>query len=70
MRDREKTLTESGIENQSEGTIDRLKGRVKDAFGSLTGNRSMEAEGKMDQLKGKLKQDVGEVQRDLDKPVL
>lgn len=70
MRDREKTLTESGIENQTEGTVDRLKGKVKDAFGSLTGNRRMEAEGKIDQVKGKLKQDIGETQRDLDKPVL
>ena len=69
MKDREKTLTERGIENQAEGTVDRVKGRVKDAFGSLTGNRSLEAEGKIDQIKGRLKQDIGETQRDLDKPV-
>lgn len=69
MTDREKTLTERGIDNESEGTMDRLKGRAKDAFGSLTGNRSMEGEGKIDQLKGKAKQEFGETERDLDKPV-
>lgn len=70
MRDRNKTLTDRGIENQSEGTVDRIKGKVKDAFGSLTGNRRMEGEGKIDQVKGKVKQEWGETQRDLDKPVL
>ena len=69
MNDREKTLTERGTENQADGTIDRLKGKAKDAAGSLTGDRSMEAEGKMDQMKGKVKQEIGDFQKDLDKPV-
>lgn len=69
MKDRDKTLTERGTENQAEGTMDRLKGRAKDTVGSLTGDRSMESEGKADQMKGKVKEKFGETQRDLDKPV-
>ena len=67
MKDREKTLTESGVENQTEGKIDNLKGRAKDAWGSATGNKSLEAEGKMDRVKGRIQDEVGKVQRDLDK---
>jgi uncharacterized protein YjbJ (UPF0337 family) len=35
--------------------IDRVKGKVKQAEGRLTGNRGKEAEGVMDELKGKAK---------------
>lgn len=63
MRDRD--LHDQGVENNLEGMGDRLKGRVKDGFGGLTGDSSMQAEGKMDQLKGKVKDVIGDVQRKL-----
>lgn len=69
MADRDKTLTESGVENQSEGRFENVKGRVKDTFGSATGDRSLESEGKMDQMKGKMKDKLGGAQRELDKDV-
>jgi len=34
------------------GTMDKVKGAVKDAVGSATGNTRMQAEGKMDKAKG------------------
>jgi uncharacterized protein YjbJ (UPF0337 family) len=34
------------------GTTDKVKGAVKDAVGSATGNTRMQAEGKMDKAKG------------------
>ena len=34
------------------GTMDKLKGAVKDAVGSATGNTRMQAEGKTDKAKG------------------
>jgi uncharacterized protein YjbJ (UPF0337 family) len=34
------------------GTMDKVKGAVKDAIGSATGNTRMQAEGKMDEAKG------------------
>jgi uncharacterized protein YjbJ (UPF0337 family) len=67
MTDRDdRNLTERGIENQTEGKVDNLKGRVKDAAGGLTGDSSLQAEGKWDKTKGKVKDKVGEAQRKLD----
>jgi uncharacterized protein YjbJ (UPF0337 family) len=37
------------------GTVDKITGAVKEAFGKLTGSRRTEAEGKTDQAKGDLK---------------
>ena len=34
------------------GTMDKIKGSVKDAAGSATGNTRMQAEGKTDKAKG------------------
>lgn len=34
------------------GTMDKVKGSVKDAVGSATGNTRLQAEGKMDKAKG------------------
>jgi uncharacterized protein YjbJ (UPF0337 family) len=34
------------------GTMDKIKGSVKDAVGRATGNTRMQAEGKMDKAKG------------------
>lgn len=56
-------LNRRGVENNLEGNVDRLKGRVKDAAGGLTGDSSLQAEGKWDQVKGKAKDALGDVQR-------
>ena len=66
MTDRNRDLTSRGIENSAEGKAEKLKGRVKDAAGGLTGDASLQAEGKLDQLKGKIQDSVGKAQRDLD----
>ncbi len=65
----ERSLTERGMDNSLKGKITHAAGHVKDALGGLTGDKSMQTEGKVDQLKGKLQDGLGEVQRDLDKPV-
>jgi uncharacterized protein YjbJ (UPF0337 family) len=41
--------------------VDKVKGRVKEAAGSLTGNKDKKAEGKADQDKGTLKDKKGAV---------
>ena len=43
----------------SSGTMDTAKGRVKEAAGALTGDKTLKAKGKVDQLAGKMK-DVAE----------
>ena len=43
------------------GTIDKAKGRVKEAAGALTGDRKLKSEGKLDQAAGKVKDVVENV---------
>ena len=66
MTHRDKTWTEKGIEDSAEGKAKDLKGKIKDAAGSLTGDNSLEAEGKLDQLKGKAQDTLGKVERKID----
>jgi uncharacterized protein YjbJ (UPF0337 family) len=42
----------------SSGTTDKAKGRVKEAVGALTDDKTLKAEGKVDQLAGKAKDAV------------
>lgn len=51
----------TGREHQAEGTVDKVKGAVKEGFGALTGDRSTEAEGKAERAKGSLQEKYGEV---------
>jgi uncharacterized protein YjbJ (UPF0337 family) len=39
-------------------TSDKIKGRVKEAVGALTGSRRLKNEGKLNQATGKIKQVV------------
>jgi uncharacterized protein YjbJ (UPF0337 family) len=43
------------------GKADQAKGRVKQAVGDLTGNKSMKREGKVDKAAGKAKDKVTKV---------
>ena len=58
-----------------EGEVDRIKGKVKETAGVVTGDREMEGEGKLDQVKGKIKDVAGNIREgikekldDLDRP--
>ena len=42
-------------QDKAEGAIDKVKGRAKEAGGSLTGNKDKKTEGQTDQDKGTLK---------------
>lgn len=46
------------------GTTDKIKGRVKEAVGVVTGNRRLKSKGRVDQATGKVKQTV---ERSIDK---
>jgi uncharacterized protein YjbJ (UPF0337 family) len=43
------------------GTSDKIKGRVKEAVGALTGDQRLKREGKLDQATGKVKKAVERV---------
>ena len=43
------------------GTVDKAKGRMKEAAGALTGDEELKSEGKVDQAAGKVKGAVAKV---------
>ncbi|AHY47490.1 CsbD-like [Rubrobacter radiotolerans] len=49
----------SSNRDKAEGMTDKIKGRAKEAAGSLTGNDRTKSEGRADQDKGTLKDKKG-----------
>jgi uncharacterized protein YjbJ (UPF0337 family) len=45
----------------SSGTVDKVKGRVKEAAGALLGDKELKREGQADQVAGNLKQAAEQV---------
>ena len=52
-------MSKKSSQNKAEGAMDKVKGRAKEASGSLTGNKDRKAEGRADQDKGTLKKKTG-----------
>lgn len=50
--------------DQVKGSVENLKGRVKQAVGAVTGNKSQEAGGMVDRVKGAVRGKVGDVKED------
>ena len=50
-----------------DGRRDKMKGRIKQAAGDLTGNKSLKAEGKADEFRGNVKNKIGKVSDKLKK---
>jgi uncharacterized protein YjbJ (UPF0337 family) len=51
------------MSDELKGKAENLKGRVKQAAGSLTGDKKLEAEGAVDRVKGAAEEKVGEAKR-------
>jgi uncharacterized protein YjbJ (UPF0337 family) len=54
------------MDDKLKGKGENIKGRAKQAAGSLTGNKGLEAEGAAERVKGAAKEKVAEVKKDLD----
>jgi uncharacterized protein YjbJ (UPF0337 family) len=50
-------------DDEIKGKARNVKGRVKDAAGSLTGNRRLESEGEVDRGAGAAQEKLGEARR-------
>jgi uncharacterized protein YjbJ (UPF0337 family) len=50
--------------DQSKGTVDNIKGRVKEAAGALTGDKKTQAEGLAERVKGAAQKKVGDLKHD------
>jgi uncharacterized protein YjbJ (UPF0337 family) len=51
--------------DQSRGVAENIKGRVKEAAGILTGNKTQEAEGGAERVKGAIKKAAGDLKHKL-----
>ncbi len=56
-------------ENDMDGQMDKLKGRIKEAAGDLTNNKRLKAEGKADEFRGTVKNNIDKVADKLKKQV-
>jgi uncharacterized protein YjbJ (UPF0337 family) len=54
-------MTDSGMKDRAEGTIDEAKGKAKQAWGDLSDDDKMKAEGMLDEVKGKAEQVWGDI---------
>jgi uncharacterized protein YjbJ (UPF0337 family) len=57
-------MPKKSSQDRAEGAVDKVKGRVKEAGGSLSGDSEKKAEGRSDQRKGTAK-DKKDAARDL-----
>ena len=56
-----------GIEDEVEGHLHNLKGKVKEKAGELTNDSDLEAEGKAEEIAGKIQKKLGQVKKVLGK---
>ncbi len=56
-------LKRKSVDEQAAGTGQKIKGKVKEGAGKLTGDQDLEAEGQMDQGEGNLRQNAGKLGR-------
>jgi uncharacterized protein YjbJ (UPF0337 family) len=51
----------SSGQNRTEGAMDKVKGRAKEAAGAVTGDKSKKSEGRSDQRKGTFREKKGKL---------
>jgi len=53
----------SSTQDNAEGNLHKVKGKVKESVGKIVGNRELEAEGKIEKVQGKLQKKRGEIKK-------
>ncbi|MGN7385922.1 CsbD family protein [Sporosarcina sp. SAFN-015] len=53
-------MKDNNYSDKIKGTVNKVKGEVKDQYGNATDDAMLQAEGKLDKLKGEAQQEVGE----------
>jgi uncharacterized protein YjbJ (UPF0337 family) len=51
--------------DQVKGVAEQAKGKVKEAAGDLTGNKSLERKGEAEQIKGKVQKNYGDAKENV-----
>jgi uncharacterized protein YjbJ (UPF0337 family) len=55
-------------EDELKGKFENLKGRVKEALGTVTGDKKLEAEGAVERVEGAAQEKVGEIEKKITTP--
>jgi uncharacterized protein YjbJ (UPF0337 family) len=58
---------DSSTNDQLEGTLHQVKGKVKEVAGQVTGNPNLEAEGQAEKLAGTIQEKVGQIEKVFEK---
>ena len=53
----------SSTQDNAEGKMHRVKGKIKEVVGKLANNSDLEAEGKVENLGGKVQEKIGQVEK-------
>jgi uncharacterized protein YjbJ (UPF0337 family) len=56
----------SSTRDNAEGKLHQAKGRIKEAVGSLVGDRDLKAEGKNEYSAGKAQEKIGQIKKVMD----
>lgn len=59
MENRTRTPEDIAAEHRGRGILNQMKGSLREAWGSLTGNRRHTIGGKIDRLKGRVEEGAG-----------
>jgi uncharacterized protein YjbJ (UPF0337 family) len=57
----------TGTQNQIEGTVHTIKGKLKEKAGQITHQPKLEFSGKMEKIFGKVQQKIGRLESAVDK---
>jgi uncharacterized protein YjbJ (UPF0337 family) len=66
MEERDKDLTDRGVENQVKGTAKEVGGKIRGDVGDLTDNASEHLKGRAKEVEGKVQKNIGKMEQDLD----
>jgi uncharacterized protein YjbJ (UPF0337 family) len=55
--------------DQAKGTVENIKGRVKEAAGSLSGDKKTQVEGTAERVEGAARKKVGDVKHDVGRQI-
>jgi uncharacterized protein YjbJ (UPF0337 family) len=63
----EKTIMNPSTNDQIEGKLHEVKGKIKETAGRVANNPDLESEGKVENLGGKIQKKVGQVEKIFEK---
>jgi uncharacterized protein YjbJ (UPF0337 family) len=55
----------SGKQDNAEGFLHKVKGKVKETLGKIVGNPDLETEGKIENIQGKIQEKRGQIKKTL-----